>query len=120
MYEAEDLELCIDEAVYYGDGLVVIPFRCEGDADLGFAIFKPDYWTIRDDEFDSINVEELNDHYFLAQKEYRVGVAGKLAVQLDSDRLCEGVATDQMEEVAGDAEYRVDSVDEVWLAKGEG
>ncbi|EGQ8118640.1 PIN domain-containing protein [Vibrio cholerae] len=81
--EVEDIELELDNLLYYGSGSVGIPFQLEIDVYAYFYIFKADYYAMGY----RLSVSDHNDHYFEAEDEFRVTVRGIATVKFDRDNL---------------------------------
>lgn len=80
----EDAGLIWGEAVYYGSGIVDIPFKFEMTTLVYYHIFKSDWYIIDEERAKSINVSEYgNRHYFEAEEEFDVLVKGSIALSLN-------------------------------------
>lgn len=79
-----DIGLDWEEAEYYGDGIISVPFDFNTWVLAGYYIFKGDYYSIDEDRMEHIGISEYgNRHYYEAQEEFQLNVIGKLALSLD-------------------------------------
>ena len=82
--EINELNLTIDEAEYYGDGMIIIPFSCNIDVLAEYWIFKSDYYTISEKRIRTINIEEYgNRHYYEAEENFELNVHGYVSINFE-------------------------------------
>ena len=81
--DVESIELELDNLLYYGSGIVGIPFQLEINVDAYYYIFKADYYGM---EYPP-SVSEHNDHYYEAEDEFYVTVQGVAIITFDRDNL---------------------------------
>jgi len=80
----ENAGLMWEEALYYGSGIVDIPFEFEMTTLVYYHIFKADWYIIDEERAKSISVSEYgNRHFFEAEEEFEVFVKGSIAISLD-------------------------------------
>ena len=87
---ADVIEFFDHDAEFYGDGVFVLPFSILDHCIVSYPLFKSDYWIMDDEDIASISVTELNEHYYDAEQEVPVHVAGQLAVEIDGMKLATG------------------------------
>jgi hypothetical protein len=84
VYGIDDLEFLFDDVIYYGHGIVGIPFSFSTEADCYFCIFKSDYdYNLSAAERGSMSIEDWNDHYYNASINYILIVEGVVTVNLN-------------------------------------
>lgn len=80
-----------DEAEYYGDGVISMPFEFEMTALADFYIFKSDWYCMPEDQSSKISISEYdNKHYFEAEQEFELHVRGTIAISLDLSSAAHG------------------------------
>ncbi|QZN82109.1 PIN domain-containing protein [Stenotrophomonas sp. DR822] len=103
--DAEDIELHFDDASYFGNGEIGLPFSLSLWVSAYFYIYKPDYYAM-DFEF---SVTDHSDHYFQAEDEFFLSVSGTARISVPMPIL---LALDA-DEIAGALEVTIDSVEQV-------
>jgi hypothetical protein len=78
----DSLEIETEDALYYGDGAIVVKFSMLADALLGYAIFKADYHSIEDKRLEGISISPLNKHYDDAEEVLPLEISGKLSLEV--------------------------------------
>lgn len=87
---ADVIEFFDHDADYYGDGVFVLPFSILDHCIVSYPLFKSDYWIMDDEDSASISVTKLNEHYYDAEQDVPVHVAGQLTVEIDGTKLAAG------------------------------
>jgi len=83
----ENVGFTFGDADHYGDGEIGIPFTATVDCELNYAIYKADYYSLDEEKMKSISIEERNDHYFDADQDYTISIAGYITIMIDSSDL---------------------------------
>lgn len=107
-----DAGLKWDEAIYYGSGVLSIPFEFEMTATADYYIFKSDYYCMDEKRAESIGISEYdNRHYFEAEEDFRLVVSGSIAISLDLTRVPhEGVLLEHLDNVLDDIQIEVSEI----------
>ncbi|GKS58175.1 hypothetical protein YTPLAS18_17020 [Nitrospira sp.] len=115
VYETTEVEFDFESIDYLGFGSILLPFLCTVDADVGFFIFKGDYYVLSDDRQESISVSEYNnDHYFEAQERHEVSVSGVLGITFDLDSLEPGeLVSDNLDVMLDEASITLNDIHEI-------
>lgn len=87
----DEINFLFDEAIYFGEGVVGIPFEFETEVLAFYYIFKSDYYGMSDDFTSQISVSDHNDHYFEAEQYFCISVNGLLSIKLSLGECHEGV-----------------------------
>jgi hypothetical protein len=95
VYEPQNVEFNFAELEHYGDADIGIPFTASVDCDLNYAIFKSDYHCLDDDEMDRISISDLNRHYYDAEQNYTINIAGYITIMIDPAELEEEDISDE-------------------------
>lgn len=90
--EAEDIAIDFNDAAYYGEGQLGIPFTCTMLVSAFYYIFKSDYYSI--DEARMPSVSDHNDHYFEAEAEFEIIISGSISIDIDIDQFDENKEVD--------------------------
>jgi hypothetical protein len=107
--EPDRLTFDFEEVEYYGAGDLGIPFTCWVECTLNYSIFKSDYFTMGEEETKDISIEELNKHYFDAEQDFILEVAGVLSLSLAKERLQSANLTDDdIDGLINDADHDVE------------
>lgn len=85
--EPRDTAFRFGDVEYYGDGTLAIPFVTRIECELGYFIFKSDYYVIDDDRAENISIKDWNDHYFAASETYDLNVEGRLMIEFPIEEL---------------------------------
>lgn len=93
--EPRDTMFQFGDVEYYGGGTLAIPFRTRIECELGYYIFKSEYYVIPDDRAENISVSDWNDHYFEASETYNLNVEGRLITKLAVEELQSANLEDQ-------------------------
>lgn len=81
--EAENIELNFEQAAYFGNGQVGIPFSLEIEVQAHFYIFKSDYYAMEL----NYSVTDHNDHYYEAESDFTVIVEGMATLSIDKNEI---------------------------------
>jgi len=73
----------MDEANYYGEGLVVVPLEFEAEVLTYYSIYKGDWASLPDRRAERISISDRNDHYFDVEESFVIRAQGTLNVQFD-------------------------------------
>lgn len=103
--DAEDIELHFEEANYFGNGDIGLPFSLSVTVSAYFYIYKSDYYAMDLD----IGVIDHNDHYFQAEDEFHLSVSGTARISVPMPTLLSLEADD----IADALEVTIDSIEEV-------
>ena len=80
IYEPENIELDWEAAESYGNGIVIIPFKCTVKVGIGFSVFRADAYEVPDEIWVDFQDPETH-HYFDAGGEVMLDVSGTLEVR---------------------------------------
>jgi hypothetical protein len=94
-YEPSEVTFAINDAEYYGNGNVVVPFYATVEVLADYYVFKGDYYCIGDDRSQRISVSDWNDHYFAAQECFTVRVSGAVSIVFDQALLSDGTLDEE-------------------------
>lgn len=101
----DDIDFRFEEAIYYGDGLIGVPFVAIIEAYYTYYIFKADYFCMEDAPS---SISDHNKHYFEADDSNFVRVEGILEFSLEYESYAKG----NMNELVSDISVNeVSSVD---------
>lgn len=85
--EPRDTVFVFEDVEYYGGGTLAIPFHTGIECQLGYFIFKSDYYVMSDDRAENISIIDWNDHYFAASETYDLDVEGRLTIEFPIEEL---------------------------------
>src|SRR5271157_6255830 len=85
--EPRDTKFEFGDVEYYGDGTLAIPFHTRVECELGYFIFKSDYYVMSDDRAGNISITDWNDHYFAASETYDLNVEGRFIIEFPIEEL---------------------------------
>jgi hypothetical protein len=91
--DPENIEISFEEAAYYGEGQIGIPFSCVINVYAFYYIFKSEFFAL--DEEDMPSVSNHNDHYFEAESEFEVVVHGSISLNVQLDEFAEDREIDE-------------------------
>lgn len=106
-YDPNDIELKFEELHYYGYGQYGLPFIFQIVVAITYYISKAEYYSMDDDE--SPSVSEFNDHYYEAESDISVNVAGIVKISFDPAALKTLSAENIDEHISLD----IDSIDSI-------
>jgi len=111
LYQPVNIELDCMKTTYYGDNTIAIPVKFDIDVGASFAIFKSDYYG---NEFE-FSVEDLNKHYYLAEREFTLEVTAIviLAIDINTFDFTEELTEDVFAEMVNLDTIEIDSIDSV-------
>ena len=89
----------LEEAEYYGSGIIAAPFSFQTDVFGSYYIFKSDFGALTEGRAASIGISEYgNKHYYEAEEEFSVTVNGRITLTMDLSSLPNGeVSLDHLE-----------------------
>ncbi len=87
--EAGNLEIDFEKMEYYGEGFIVIPFRCNVEVYADYYIFKGDYYCLPEERIRDIGVFDHNDHYYRAEETFNLEIQGSLSIVFDISGITE-------------------------------
>lgn len=79
VYDPDTINFDIDEALYYGGGIILLPFSFQTEVTVDAYIYKPDYYAL-DKTF---HVEDHNEHYYSFEDTIEVSVEGNARIEFD-------------------------------------
>jgi len=107
----EGITAKLNEIQYYGDGVFIIPFHTKSDAEITYALFKGDYYSLDEKRINHISISDLNDHYVDAEETFPIVVSGLLSVTVTLEELAKGELEDNiLQQIIAESEYDLDSV----------
>ncbi|NEX11248.1 MAG: hypothetical protein C1942_00870 [Prosthecochloris sp.] len=110
-YDPEDLQLNYDDVSYFGNGLLGIPFNLKILIGAYYYIFKADYYVLDIDEQQTISVSDHNDHYYMAESDFKVLVRGHASIRIDR----ENINLENLSESVFDSSISLDDVESIEL-----
>jgi len=120
VWEISDQRYDWENAEYYGEGRIGIPFTFETRVDAVSALFKSDYYAMSDEASAAISISELNEHYFEVEGQYGILVMGLVVVDVPSDLAATTLALDALPSLVEAATVRIDKVDDVVVVDPDG
>jgi hypothetical protein len=71
-----------EHEIKFIDNEFYVPISIVADASLDYFIYKPDYWTLREDR--KVHVEDWNKHYFWAEDLVKINLKQTLTITAES------------------------------------
>jgi hypothetical protein len=107
-----EIDLHFDDASYYGESEIGIPFDAKVDCTLEYALYKPTLHRLSHDERKFLRVEDRNEYFFGIEDDRTIEAGGVLTLRLAERRLSDIALTDHdIEGLISSAEFSVDVSD---------
>ncbi len=103
----DNVEFVYEKAIYFGNGIVGLPFEFDTEVLAFYYIFKSDYYGLERELIKQISVSDYNDHYFEAEQYFYVHVTGLLSININIAEIKEGVELDSL------VDYESCKIDEI-------
>lgn len=81
--DPKNLEIDFEEAAYFGEGQLGLPFRCSMTVSAIYYFFKSDFYML--DVKDQPSISDHNDHYFEAEDDFEIVINGSISVNVNLD-----------------------------------
>lgn len=112
--EPEDIEILIDDAKYYGEGLFVIPATYMSECYLNYSLFKSDLYGLSEKKQEKISLSDLNEHYYEVEEDYYLWVKASIALNLGSVALeLDEISNEQLTRISRHIEMSFESIEEI-------
>jgi hypothetical protein len=107
---AGEISIDYDQASYYGDGLLIVPFSLKTEVYADYFIYKADYYCMDETKIKRIGISDWNDHYFAAEEDFYVCVSGTLAFKIDTKKLKN---EKNIKNLLKDHSFKIDSLENI-------
>lgn len=106
----DNVAFFFEKAIYFGNGVVGLPFEFDTEVLAFYYIFKSDYYCLERESVKHISVSDHNDHYFEAEQYFYVHVTGLLSINIEIAEIKEGAKLDSL---VGYESCKIDEIESI-------